>query len=99
MGNSISEQTRYKNLVDEVARVLLPEDLGYKVEIDLTNKQFVFNVLQGVNRTSLQSVNSNFIRQEMQGNIHYKKVKRYNLTKNIVYVAGQGRGWGRPNRS
>lgn len=93
LGNSISEQTRYKNLVDEVARVLLPEDLGYKVEIDLTNKQFVFNVLQGVNRTSLQSVNSRILFGLKYGNISdYKKVKDTTSAKNIVYVAGQGEG-------
>lgn len=93
LGNSISEQTRYKNLADEVSRVLLPEDLGYKVVIDIPNKQFVFNVYQGVNRTSLQSVNSRILFGLKYGNISdYKKVKDTTATKNIVYVAGQGEG-------
>lgn len=93
LGDSITEQTRYKVLTDEISRVLTTEDLGYSVDIDLPNKQFVFNVCEGINRTSLQNVNSRILFGLKYGNIaDYKKVTDTTGTKNIVYVAGQGEG-------
>ncbi|HZK61372.1 MAG TPA: hypothetical protein VFC41_04800, partial [Anaerovoracaceae bacterium] len=82
-----------KVLTDEISRVLITENLGYSVDIDLPNKQFVFNVNEGVNRTSLQAVNSRILFGLKYGNISdYKKVTDTTSTRNIVYVAGQGEG-------
>lgn len=93
LGDSITEQTRYKVLTDEISRVLTTEDLGYSLDIDLTNKKFVFNVSAGVNRTSLQSINARILFGLKYGNIaEYKKVIDTTGTKNVVYVAGQGEG-------
>lgn len=93
IGSSLTDQTRYKVLTDEISRVLLTEDLGYGLEIDIANKRFVFNVYEGVNRTSLQSVNPRVLFGLKYGNIaDYKKVKDTTGTKNVIYVAGQGEG-------
>lgn len=93
IGASITEQTRYKVLTDEISRVLTTEDLGYSVDIDFPNKNFVFNVSGGMNKTSLQSVNSRILFGLKYGNIaEYKKVRDTTSTKNIAYVAGQGEG-------
>lgn len=51
IGETITEATRYKPLVDEISTVLAVEDLGWNLEIDLENSQFVFNVLEGTDRT------------------------------------------------
>ena len=50
-------RSRYKNLADEIVSVLSPECLGWRIDIDLASKKFVFKVLRGVNRTSGQAVN------------------------------------------
>jgi uncharacterized FlaG/YvyC family protein len=93
LGNTITEQTRYKVLTDEISRVLLTEDLGYGLELDIPNQRFVFNVYQGVNRTSIQSVNSRILFGLKYGNISdYRKVSDNTSTKNVIYVAGQGEG-------
>jgi len=93
LGETLTEQTRYKILTDEISRVLVTENLGYSVDIDLLNKQFVFNICEGVNRTSLQSINSRILFGLKYGNISdYKKVADTTSTKNVVYVAGKGEG-------
>ncbi|HZK62033.1 MAG TPA: siphovirus ReqiPepy6 Gp37-like family protein, partial [Anaerovoracaceae bacterium] len=93
LGDTLTEQTRYKYLSDEISRVLITENLGYSVDVDLPNKQFIFNVNEGVNRTSLQAVNSRILFGLKYGNIaEYKKVTDTISTRNIVYVAGQGEG-------
>jgi hypothetical protein len=93
LGSSLTEQTRYKNLSDEIIRVLSIEDLGWCLEIDLINHQFVFNVSEGKNLTSGQSVNNRVMFGLKYGNIaNYKKVKDILAEKTVAYVGGQGEG-------
>jgi len=90
-GASITEQTRYKNLAEEISRVLVTYDLGYEVVLDLVNSQFVFNVLQGTSRISTQSVNVRILFGLKYGNIsEYRKIKDKSKERNYAYVGGQG---------
>lgn len=92
-GSTITDVTRYTNLANEISRVLEPDDLSFNISIDITNKNFIFNVLEGVNRTSSQSSNSKVLFGVEYGNIsEYSKVIDKTSEKNIIYVGGKGDG-------
>lgn len=92
-GSSTVCSTRLKNLADEVSRVLAVEFLGWRVDIDLSAKKFVFKVLKGVNRTIGQAVNSRIIFGTKYGNMsRYEKTQDSLSAKNVAYVGGQGEG-------
>ena len=85
--------TRLKNLADEITKVLSPEFLGWRVDIDLVATKFVFNVLKGVNRTIGQAVNPRTIFGTKYGNMsRYEKTQDSLSAKNVAYVGGQGEG-------
>lgn len=93
LGSSITEQTRYKPLDEEVSRILLPQDLGWSLDLDIPNNQFVFNVAQGMDRTAGQSVNNRILFGLKFGNLaRYRKVKDSAAAKTVAYVGGQGEG-------
>lgn len=93
VGSTLTEQTRLKNLADEVARVLTTDDLGWCIELDIPNDQFVFNVYDGVNRTAGQSVNSRILFGMRYGNVaNYRKIIDKAGARNVAFVGGQGEG-------
>lgn len=91
-GQSITEQTRYKNLLEEVQRILLAEDLGF--ELARGDNEFIFNVIQGVDKTSTSlSMSTRIVFGLKYGNISgYTRTKDVSPYKNVAYVAGQGEG-------
>lgn len=92
-GGTITEQSRYAVLSDEITRVLLPDDLGWRIDLDLENSRFVFKVLDGVNRTSAQSANNRILFGLRYGNIAgFRKVKDVISAKTVAYIGGQGDG-------
>lgn len=92
-GGTITEQSRFAALSDEITRVLLPDDLGWRIDLDLDNSRFVFKVLDGVNRTSAQSVNNRILFGLRYGNIAgFRKVKDIISAKTVAYIGGQGDG-------
>ncbi len=92
-GDTITEQSRFAPLSDEIIRVLLPEDLGWRVELDLESSCFVFTVLEGVNRTSEQSINNRILFGLRYGNIAgFRKVTDIMSTKTAAYIGGKGEG-------
>jgi microcystin-dependent protein len=96
IGATITEQTRLKNLYEEISRVLSTENLGWVLELDGPNHQFIFKVLEGVNRTAGQSTNSRVLFGLSYGNIAgYRKVKDALASRTVAIVGGQGEGSGR----
>lgn len=92
-GGTITEQSRFAVLSDEITRVLLPDDLGWRIDLDLDNSMFVFKVLDGVNRTSGQSTNNRILFGLRYGNIAgFRKVKDVISAKTVAYIGGQGNG-------
>lgn len=51
LGEVITDQSRYAVLTDELERVLAPDDLGYRLRVDLSAKVLVFEITAGINRT------------------------------------------------
>lgn len=92
-GSNITDVTRYVNLANEIFRILDPDDLSFNINLDIINKKFIFNVLQGVNRTSSQSTNNRILFGVEYGNIsEYSKIVDKTSEKNIIYVGGKGDG-------
>ncbi|WP_128426284.1 Gp37-like protein [Gudongella oleilytica] len=92
-GGTITEQSRFATLSEEITRVLLPDDLGWRVDLDLEHSRFVFKVLDGVNRTSVQSENNRILFGLRYGNIAgFRKVKDVISAKTVAYIGGQGDG-------
>lgn len=93
-GLTITEQTRYKNLLDEVKRILLPEYLSFKLLLDNANQEFVFNVYQPTDKTYDNGPElTKIIFGAKYGNISkYSRLIDYSSEKNHLYVAGQGEG-------
>lgn len=91
LGDLTADQTRYKNLFDEIQRILLPQDLGFGLELDPGNERFVFRVYAGTDRTSGQTTNSRILFGLKFGNIAgYKRLKDAAAAKTVAFVAGQG---------
>lgn len=92
-GDKIVFQTRYKQLDDELAKIGLATGLGWTVRLDLSNKRFIFDILQGVDRTTSQSLNSRAIFSDDFDNVKGQTLIESKIGyKNVAIVAGQGQG-------
>ena len=86
-------QSRYKNLADELEKLSLASGLGWNIVLDLDNKQFVFEIYEGQDRTANQSILPPAI-----FSIEYDNIAEQTLIDsrmdyaNIAVVAGQGEG-------
>lgn len=86
-------QCRYKNLSDELEKLCLVSGLGWDITLDLENKRFIFDVLEGQNRTADQDILPPAI-----FSIEYDNVAEQTLIDskldyaNVAIVAGQGEG-------
>ena len=93
LGQTITEQTRHLRLHDEIRRILDVEMLSYNVTVDVTNDRYVFDVIQGVDRTDQQSSNTRvFFGQKLgNDNSYLDRLSFYDYFSNI-YVVGSGSG-------
>jgi hypothetical protein len=92
-GPSVSLQSRYKNLAEEIADISLASGLGWDVHLDIGNKKWIFDVQEGRTLTAGQSVLPPVIfspQFESLQSLHYTE-SELNY-KNVAYVAGQGEG-------
>ena len=71
--------------------------LGWNISVDLKNKQFVFDVVEGVNRVATQRDNPPVIfSPEFNSLKSMGYTESYLDYKNMAYVAGQGEGVATP---
>src|SRR5699024_2755550 len=92
-GSNISWQSRYKNLAEELEKISLQSGLGWNIEIDIENKQFVFKVLEGRNLSAYQSDNPPAIFSPEFNTLGQLSYTESELDyKNHAVVAGQGEG-------
>lgn len=91
-GVTISDQSRWKNLGDEVARVLTGSGRGEK--FDIVDGEVVFDTYLGVDR----SRGNPFDNPPVVFDLRYKNIDEYTYTEDAtveqttVYVGGQGEG-------
>lgn len=90
---TLNYQVSYKNLLEEIESIANTNGLGIRTLIDMQNKQLVFDVYKGLDRTAGNGVNppaifsmefENILEQEYTDSV-------YNY-RNIALVAGEGEG-------
>lgn len=92
-GTTTVYQSRYKNLADELEKISISSGLGWDITLDLENKQFVFDVVEGKNRTANQSILPPAIFSVDYDNIGEQTLIDSKLGyANVAVVAGQGEG-------
>ncbi|WP_249365246.1 siphovirus ReqiPepy6 Gp37-like family protein [Cytobacillus citreus] len=92
-GANISWQSRFKNLAEEIAEISLITGLGWTVNLDLENKKWVFDVLEGRDLTADQDILPPVIFSPQFESIQSMQYVKSKLNyRNVAYVAGQGEG-------
>lgn len=92
-GDTISRSARFDTLSEELATISTLTGVGWNVSVDITNKQFVFDVVIGANKTATQRELPPIIFSPEWGTIESLEYTESKLDyKNMAYVAGQGEG-------
>lgn len=92
-GISVSWQSRFKNLAEELASISLNSGLGWNVHLDIQQKKWVFDVVEGRDLTAGQTILPPVIFSPAFDNIQSISFVDSDLNyKNTAYVAGQGEG-------
>ncbi|MFJ7950327.1 siphovirus ReqiPepy6 Gp37-like family protein [Lysinibacillus sp. NPDC096418] len=85
--------SRFKNVAEEMSTLSLTSGLGWDVLLDIRNKNWVFDIVEGRNLVAGQSINPPVIfspQFESLKSLHYTQ-SDLNY-KNVAIVAGQGEG-------
>jgi hypothetical protein len=92
-GIETTYQTRLKQLDEELEKLSLISGLGWNIFPDLANKKWVFDVMQGRDLTTGQSISPPVIFSVDFDNIKTQQFIESELGhKNVAYVGGQGEG-------
>jgi Siphovirus ReqiPepy6 Gp37-like protein len=92
-GSSISWESRFKNLAEELVEISKASGLGWDVILDFERKKWVFDVFVGRDLTVNQSVNPPVIFSPQ-----FESLKQLSFVesdfnyRNYGYIAGQGEG-------
>ncbi|KNF09298.1 phage-like protein [Gottschalkia purinilytica] len=91
-----SYQASYKNILTELEEISNKSGLGYRVEFNPFDKQLLFQVYQGLDRTEGQKVNSPCIfSQEFENVMEQDYTKSLTDYRNVALIGGQGEGMNR----
>jgi len=91
--NNIDKQVSYKNLLEEIENIANTNELGIRTLIDIQNKEMIFDIYEGLNRTAGQSVNAPVIfSKEFENILEQEYTDSLNNYRNVVLVAGEGEG-------
>lgn len=89
----INLQVSYKNLLETVEEIANTSELGFKTILDIQNKQMVFDIYEGLDRTAGQSINAPAIfSKEFENILEQEYTDNLNNYRNTVLVAGEGEG-------
>lgn len=92
-GMQVEWQSRYKNLAGEMTEVSTLSGIGWNIDIDTENEEFVFNTYEGRDLTANQDIYPPAI-----FSTDFKTLKELSFVesslnyKNVAVVAGQGEG-------
>ncbi len=90
-GADLVWQARFTNLADELRNICIYSQLGYDVLFDVINKRYVFDVLQGTDRTQTDSWHGLAVFSEARGNITALEYTEDATDEvNVAYVLGDG---------
>lgn len=92
-GVNLKYQSRLKQLDEELEKISLITGLGWDIILDIVNKQFIFDVLEGRNLSTDQTNNNPVIFSIDFDNVDAQIFIDSDLNyKNQAYVGGQGEG-------
>lgn len=92
-GSSISWQSRFKNLAEELTNISFATGLGWNVYMDLEQKKWVFEVYDGRDLSVNQNINKKVIFSPEFESIKTQSFSDSDVNfKNFGYVGGQGEG-------
>jgi len=90
---SINKQVSYKNLLEETESIANISDLGIRTLIDIQNKQMLFDIYEGLDRTAGQSINAPAIfSKEFENVLEQEYIESLKNYRNVGLVAGEGEG-------
>ena len=90
---SLNKQVSYKNLLETVEEIANTNDLGIRTLIDIQNKQMIFDIYEGLDRTAGQSINAPAIfSKEFENILEQEFTDSFNNYRNLALVAGEGEG-------
>ena len=92
-GEHVSYSSRFKNLAEEMSTLSLASGLGWDVSIDIANKQWVFDIVEGRSLIAGQSLLPPVIFSPQFESLKSLQYVQSELNyKNVAIVAGQGEG-------
>ena len=90
-GVSIYYSARFQFISEILEEISLASGLGWEVVLDTINQRLKFRVLEGLDRSWENGVNSVVVFSPEYGNIKLLGYKKSRISsKNVAYVAGQG---------
>lgn len=92
----LNYQVSYKNLLEEIESIVNVSELGIRTLFDLENKQMIFDIYKGLDRTAGQSKNAPAIfSREFENVLEQEYTDSLNNYKNVGLIAGEGEGTAR----
>lgn len=92
-GYGVNWQSRFKQLDEELEKISQACSLGWNIELDFDNEQFIFKIIEGKDLTANQDVNPPVIFSVDFDNVSTQEFTDTNIgAKNFAYVGGQGEG-------
>lgn len=92
-GIALAYSSRFKNLAEEMSTLSLTSGLGWDVTLDIANKKWVFDVVEGKDLTADQIINPPVIFSPQFESVKNMQYVQSDLNyKNVGIVAGQGEG-------
>lgn len=90
-GITMPWRSRFSILSEELYNICAYSEIGYEIYADTANKQWIFDVIQGANRTKSQSVLSPVsFNMEYQNVDSYRYTEDYQNYRNVGIAGGQG---------
>lgn len=90
---SLNKQISYKNLLEEIESIANTSELGIRTLLDIENKQMIFDIYEGLDRTAGQSENALAIfSKEFENILEQEYTDSLNNYRNVTLVAGKGEG-------
>ena len=90
---TVDFQATYKNLLSYEEKLSKASNLGFRFRPDFDNKQILFEVYEGKDRTISQGVNNRVIFSEEYNNLDHATYKYNDQTyRTVAYVGGEGEG-------
>lgn len=92
-GADVQWQSRFKQLDEEITEISELTGIGWNISLDLTNKRRIFDVMEGRNLTSTQSVYPPIIFAPQFDSLKTMEYANSDLNyRSVAYVAGAGEG-------